>query len=531
MKIVAFFLLLLVAFAAAQTDIMSFTFTGDSTTPGDVIELYQEGQVNNNDNSFQFTESANQSVTVTVSAGGPTPVYVCLSEYVVISSNMSSCPPEGFIDIDASDMTEVDFYGQDGTGGAKKQLLLRALMADGSGSLYSRTVQLTGLRIDTLYHVSAMELNDANASNETVSVEITWNSCSKPHSYGPQCSVVPNTTLATGTPFTGSIVQGSPLFVVYDLEQNFTSSLTFNLNFTSEQMFALNLDASDSTNSNITVFIRRNAFPAILNGTTATAVSAPDPFTAGGENGTYFYTVPNPEPGLWFFFAVSSSDVSLPISVSSVISNCPAGTYPASNGCVGATIITGSMTNQTNTSFPANGTAFTYSPNATETVTFFTWTTQTLTVGVGNVDTADNAPYLYASYVGVPSSESSIVSSTEDTLVNFVNAANNQVQNWVIAVEYSTPSTDSFLIWATTNQNFPCANNCSGHGTDDICDPTTAICVCASGYKGFDCSGQSLKVVYIVLIAIGGAIVLAIAIGVPIGCYIKNRKRARYERV
>jgi hypothetical protein len=343
--------------------------------------------------------------------------------------------------------------------------------------------------------------------------------------------------LVAGKSFNGAVIQGTPVFLNYVLSQNFTTTLTFNLNITSAQALALNFDASDSTSNDLTVFIRRDAFPAILDGTTATPVSAPDNFTAGGENGTYFYTVINPEPGNWFFYVTTNSNVSVPITVSPTLTFCPLGTYPASDGCVNATSITdvSDNGNQTSTSFPANGTAFTYQPNATAsaTVTYFTWTTQTLTIGVGNVDTSDNAPYLYASFVGVPSPESAIASSAEDTLVNFINAETDNAQNWVIAVQYSTPSSDSFLIWATVpgNQAFPCANNCSAHGAEDICNPTTAVCVCASGYKGFDCSGQSLKVVYIVLIAIGGAIVLAIAIGVPIGCYIKNRKRARYERV
>jgi hypothetical protein len=111
---------------------------------------------------------------------------------------------------------------------------------------------------------------------------------------------------------------------------------------------------------------------------------------------------------------------------------------------------------------------------------------------------------------------------------------------------------EDYVFWAGGN----CAGNCSNeaHGTctcDGIeCDslslyrlPTNSTdsfgrCNCdSSSYSNYDCTNSNgssdtpFKTIYIILIAVGGAIVLAVAIGVPVYCYLQNRKRNNYERV
>ena len=55
---------------------------------------------------------------------------------------------------------------------------------------------------------------------------------------------------------------------------------------------------------------------------------------------------------------------------------------------------------------------------------------------------------------------------------------------------------------------------------------------CSSSNAYFNCDkSPGFETIYIVLAAVGGAIILAVAIGVPVYCYLQNRKRARYERV
>lgn len=78
-----------------------------------------------------------------------------------------------------------------------------------------------------------------------------------------------------------------------------------------------------------------------------------------------------------------------------------------------------------------------------------------------------------------------------------------------------------------------CPGNCSSNGN---CNPSTTLCTCNSGFNGRYCqtknsSHKKLSTLYIILIIIGSAIVLAILIGVPVALFLNNRKKARYERV
>jgi len=57
------------------------------------------------------------------------------------------------------------------------------------------------------------------------------------------------------------------------------------------------------------------------------------------------------------------------------------------------------------------------------------------------------------------------------------------------------------------------------------------MCDCDKGYSGLFCDKSGLALVWIIIIVIVCAIILAIAIGVPVACFLRNRRRARYERV
>lgn len=116
---------------------------------------------------------------------------------------------------------------------------------------------------------------------------------------------------------------------------------------------------------------------------------------------------------------------------------------------------------------------------------------------------------------------------------------------WYVAVE----GDENYAIWVGGN----CAGNCSdeknGYCTCDghECNPKTlwrlpttaddsfGRCTCDK-YTNYDCtnnndsSSSTFKTIYIILIAVGGAIVLAVAIGVPVYCYLQNRKRNNYQR-
>mmetsp|Transcript_16186 Transcript_16186/g.63109 ORF Transcript_16186/g.63109 Transcript_16186/m.63109 type:complete len:578 (+) Transcript_16186:99-1832(+) len=173
------------------------------------------------------------------------------------------------------------------------------------------------------------------------------------------------------------------------------------------------------------------------------------------------------------------------------------------------------------------------------------------------------APTVYAKLDGYPSQQSYDYrvngSLVNQVIVPIANTTAGQdmamagAGTWYFAVE--TPS--DFSVWAGTN----CANLCDNneHGNcycnQQLCNTTTSngqdvavlyempnnimdsggACRCDDDNydQSFDCSEKTNKnsTLYIVLIAVGGAIVLAVAIGVPVYCYFQNRKRARYDRV
>lgn len=519
MKLIAVFLLFFVAFASAQSDYVFTGYLADGTsTP---LGLYGNQSVN----SFVYTESSNQIVTVTISADSTTAFSVCLSEYALSNSG---CPAEGsIVPPSDDDDVEVDFYGQEG--GAKRNLLLRSLMEDGSND-FSFSANLTGLRYNTEYFVSAV-LSDPSA-NETVTVTISWTPCpAKSKGVGPNCAVTAYTIPSTGS-ISGVTIDSNGALFSYDVVNTTTTYLE--LSFSAAENTAAFLFEDSNNSSLLTAYVRRGAFPVMQVNNTWVSVDANDSFTIRQVNSTYTVTINAPEQGLWYIFLVPTTNNSVTVNASATaFTQCEAGTFPwigdstsnMTNTCISPVTIGG-------TELPANGTTFTQSFVNGSTVAYFVWNTANLLVGVANTGSGD-APYLYASFSGLPLGPNAAFISANDAESNFLYVVSDEPANWVIAVQYPSGSDETeFLIWAGE----ACPNNCSAHGSFDedyesICNPNTGVCNCANGYTGFDCSSTKLKTVYIVLIAIGGAIVLAIAIGVPIGCYIKNRKRARYERV
>lgn len=127
--------------------------------------------------------------------------------------------------------------------------------------------------------------------------------------------------------------------------------------------------------------------------------------------------------------------------------------------------------------------------------------------------------------------------SSSGKAVNFIfTSAPASVSNvtWYIATSYEDG--EDYVVWA----NIACPNLCQGddypsaNATEDTkgqCDEQSGVCTCDDGYDELTCTKSGLAVVWIVLIVIAALIILAVAIGVPVGCYLRSRRKARYERV
>jgi len=155
--------------------------------------------------------------------------------------------------------------------------------------------------------------------------------------------------------------------------------------------------------------------------------------------------------------------------------------------------------------------------------------TNQLVVGVGTTKVQTAAPILLASFLNWPTN-SSFMAGMSGNPVNFIWAETDFNVTWQIGVWAYTGM--EYSIWTY----YHCPNNCMGTGknstsTYGTCNQYTGFCECNSHYGNLTCTRTGLAVVWIVLIVIACAIVLAIAIGVPLACYLRNKRRSRYERV
>lgn len=521
---VAILLLALFAFVAVQA--ASDTF---------VISYLETGQtvVADNDETFGPTTLESGAVNIVISASYP--VEVCFQEgLVALGSLATSCNPEGYVPaVTSTVFAEENKYNQDGTGGAKKRLLRRAL--EDTTYTYNTTLYL---RDGVTYGVTARwAVSDEDPSqNQTGSVSITanYNVCPAGQSgYGPNCAT--NPTPLTGTGATATVTPATPAVFSFNIDDTvFYTQVILTVHFSIPSGQQENhLKRRDTTGSPVQIYARRDAYPIITNTTSVFDASTSNSTSA--TTNTTSLTFTGPEQGNWLVLVNTAGNATYFVNVTLQSTACPSNTFPSltnSSDCNPAIPILGYsyVPNNASSAIPANGTTFDF-PAPSGGVTYFTYQTNWLLVGVvGASHGTSGAPGIFASSTGIPSADSYEIGSADAAQVNFLNVRGfgDEVIDWIVAVQ---PLEDSDSTGFQIFAGLGCANNCTSHGTCPPDDGADGYCTCDSGYKDFACSTQKLKTIYIVLIAIGGAIVLAIAIGVPVGCYLKNRKRARYERV
>jgi len=274
-----------------------------------------------------------------------------------------------------------------------------------------------------------------------------------------------------------------------------------------------------SQNYTVQVYARLNAAPDLTN----QLYDAVFPLQFNGTS-SLNATVFSPMVGSWYYTVTNTGSSKISLSIQVTVHAC-------SHGSVGP------YCNQTATDLTNQ-----YIDNATFVVgtggfQYFTVRSTELVVGTGLKDLSQLAPAIFASFLSWPANDSYLVAAAGNT-VNLVTASIPyqtikylDISNvtWNIAVW--TQANQQYYIWA----NHACANNCTyNNGTSSgstSCNQNTGYCTCKSGYTGLWCYSSGMKVVWIILIVIACAIVLAIATGVPIACYLKSKKRKQYERV
>jgi len=428
----------------------------------------------------------NGKLTVTTTAD--TTVIVCLNEKIQVTAGINSCSPLG----------RLNFTWSNETGGNINTVVVYP-------------------RLDRDYYLSfqlAWERED-DLNLTTVQIVIKGKTCDGGATNpGPGCGNSPNIfPIEDGKEYTNKINNGqSHFFWFKSTAQYDASTVSLTRNLTRDKIFLLS---------------RVGAYPQFDNGKIVDGTY--DRVGDDGENASSI-AVAYPKPDI-YWFTVASND-SNEITYTFTFKHGK----EASIGDVNATTPPFGVTKDNNTveyAATKGGIQFTY----------FTFNLDELKLGIAPQDDSDGAPDVFADINFIPSPDSNIIANTDsDEEAHLISAtatakskgffwytfkadstgAKPAATQWVVAVN----STNAFVLWDASVG--ACANNCTERG---VCDETTGLCICDDGYERYDCSDKVFPLVWIILIAIGGAILLAIAIGVPVSCYVKNKKKSGYERV
>eukprot|EP00010_Vexillifera_abyssalis_P000352 CAMPEP_0201552076 /NCGR_PEP_ID=MMETSP0173_2-20130828/13326_1 /ASSEMBLY_ACC=CAM_ASM_000268 /TAXON_ID=218659 /ORGANISM="Vexillifera sp., Strain DIVA3 564/2" /LENGTH=564 /DNA_ID=CAMNT_0047962491 /DNA_START=89 /DNA_END=1783 /DNA_ORIENTATION=+ len=152
---------------------------------------------------------------------------------------------------------------------------------------------------------------------------------------------------------------------------------------------------------------------------------------------------------------------------------------------------------------------------------------------------AAKCPPLYLGAGFVPTDETyTIMADTGDKVNRIETSTLNHEIDWFIGVGSGNQESISVSLWGNSfcAQNCKNRGNCTGvsnSGERNTFNPS-GECDCKHDYTNFYCQDEDdtdFKLEYIILIAVGGAILLVIAVGVPIYCFVQKKKSeaAGYE--
>jgi len=290
------------------------------------------------------------------------------------------------------------------------------------------------------------------------------------------------------------------------------------------------------------IFVNSIQVKATINTATATEAAAADLklyLRRGSAPSTEIYdavsttsgnvaSVSYGQPLLGSWFLLIDSNSVLTFQLDSAQTECPKNMY-GSNCSISLSNITDLTDNYNVTTMTGSGD-----------YQYFKIRSATLIFGAATEKLEVVGPSITASYLNLPTNDSYIVASSGKE-VNFIWSEAEHIPReltgnltWFVSVWFEDG--EDYVVWSNIN----CANQCEG---DDFetpnatatangrCDTQSGVCYCDDDYDELTCTKKGLAVVWIVLIVIAAVIVLAIAIGVPVACYLRNKRRARYERV
>jgi len=448
------------------------------------------------------------------------PIQICIQENFFVSGNLTACNPEGYFLFSNGSVSQTPEFDMELDMDPSAVFNGNNFAQEAAPSFMN--VSNTTLRGDVPYFISIRFVNSSladNNNNTFFNLMLSY----------PDTSCAPD---EVGIPEFDDVFRGCKL-TKNTPGQNGVSNYTIDKNdkifipikITNISTYLLNVNAHiisppssghfpADTGNNITLYLRRDNSP---NDILYDAISQYIPASQ-----TYVVEFENPIPGTWYLAVVNNLNSSVSVGLSYEAPFCQTIEKFGPNCNNTYTNITGWY----------NMTSF----KATGDLQYFAYYNETLQIGVGYEEVDQPAPALYASLFNWPTNQSNGYMAGGPSMGSAVNFLDVQLpnisSNWFIAIQAEAGT--EFYIWI----GMVCPNNCegedfgtSGNNTHGICNPQSGLCSCEKHYKNLSCTPSGLAVVWIVLIVIACAIILAIAVGVPVACYLRNRRRARYERV
>lgn len=481
--------------------------------------VFVNGTSVSNDNSFTppiYSKYVTISVTTEVS------VSLCFSP---ASALVDACEPAGFLVNVTTASAALNLDENVPYASGAKSRLLKFFARQVLDSITSST-NVSDIRLNRPYFVTGIVVGEvSNSTNSTtvqIEIKIDAPTCKPNEVY------VDNLGCTAYTPMqpvnisnaSGTVKNGAVSIVSYDFEDlpdSNPSAMIVSVNFTQGKLTA------DSNDTYPTILLRYAGAPSY---------NVYDAIVSNGTSATVQFTLNEVNYDTYFLLFNNTGSNSYDYSIEIIASSCVAPQI-GPNCLLPRDLLSFNGTTQI-----AAGVLQAYNVTSTtsEEVDYYYLKTTSLQVGVAPQGYTKNAPNLYASINSVPGNNSNSYSDTAaNAAVHFVAIAdpNKNSEDYIyVAVE----SEVNYYIWYGT----PCATNCTTSSAPGAqCSQCTnrgscglgGACSCNKHYTHFNCSGNGIALIWIILLAVGGAIVLALAIGIPVGCYIKNRKRARYERV
>jgi hypothetical protein len=458
------------------------------TSPGDIPQT--PAKVYTWATPLKIPNNIDHNGKIKVKVVADTTVIICINERVQVVSGINSCSPYGRLNFTWVNKTETP-------------------------------AQDVYLRFGKTYYVSyVLEWNNNAINKSSVVIVISGKACDDPSKDGFNCGNKQPFSLTDNVAHPDTIKSGQTNWYIYE---------------TTDQRQSITVKVYNPTDLLQTVLVgKRAGLPLYENGNLTLSTVDWEGMPNGKNESDIVLSFPQSSK-YWFAVINKEADGTKPdVGFSIIIQLGPT----AGVGMMNASTPHFDSKKENNTvKFAASVGQLNNSLN------YFKFpSTSLLRLGIAPEDSDDPTPDVYVDVDLIPSPDSNIIKNTNKTepahlLFATTTPTNSrfvwyQFENtsptvkddsfWYVAVN----STNAFVLWSA--ENGTCANNCTKRG---VCDETTGICICDDGYEKYDCSEKVFPLVWIILIAIGGAILLAIAIGVPVSCYLKNKKKSGYERV